>query len=188
LLVLLFGAVALLARPATACAIGLPAPPHRPQQGASGTVAEPRPRPGWLSSQPGRQGTNAQREAAEGSSLCQGVSPTPYFTVLHGTVSIRDAPLPPGTVVRIYTPRDEVAGCSVVRYPGHYGYVHVYGQDRGDPTVPGFREGEKLAFKVNGVPATPDVELAWTFDREPHKVDLTVPSYGIYLPLLRQSR
>jgi hypothetical protein len=118
------------------------------------------------------------------ASTCPAVSPTPYRTLLRGSVTIRGTPAPVGTRVEIITPRGEVAGCTIVRYAGQYGYVHVYGEDSSTPPVPGFREGEPLAFRVDGRPALPATAVAWNNDLEPHVVDLIVDSSQIYLPMV----
>ncbi len=117
---------------------------------------------------------------------CSDVTPTPTFTLVYGKLADGGAPPPLGTVIEVLTPRGEVAGCFVVRNEGQYGFMQVYGEDPSDPPLPGFRDGEPLAFRVNGVPAPAKPALAWTNDLTPHEVDLVVPDvqFAIYLPLL----
>jgi hypothetical protein len=117
---------------------------------------------------------------------CDEVSPTPYVTLIYGEITVGGAPAAPGTAIQVLTPRGEVAGCSVVEHTGHFGYIQVYGQDQGEPAIPGFRQGEPLAFLVNGAEAAPSVELLWAGDMQPHEVDLSVSVYQTYLPLVRK--
>lgn len=117
-------------------------------------------------------------------SPCGGVSPTPSFTLVYGAVTLGGQPAPPGTVVEVLTPRDEVAGCFVVWRPGDYGYARAYGADNGDPPIPGFQRGEVLRFRVNGVLAEASIDLTWASDLAPHEVDLAVDTHPAYLPLI----
>ena len=89
-------------------------------------------------------------------------------------------------MVEVLTPRGEVAGCFVLRHEGLYGFMRVYGEDPVDPPIPGFRDGEPLAFRANGVTATSAARVTWTNDLTPHEVDLAVPDvrFAIYLPIL----
>jgi hypothetical protein len=119
-----------------------------------------------------------------GEANCDHVTPTPFLTLVYGEVTVGDAPAPVGTQVEILTPREEVAGCFIVRNIGQYGYAHVYGADDSEPPIPGFRQGEPLAFRVDGVTATPSMTLTWTSDLTPHQVDLAVTIYPVYLPLV----
>jgi hypothetical protein len=129
-------------------------------------------------------GAGMPTAAQEDTSGCGAVSPTPYFTLVYGAVAVNGMPASPGARVEILTPRGEVAGCFVVQHTGQYGYVHVYGEDQGDPPLPGFRDGEPLAFRVNGMPVAPSVTIPWDGDLESHQVDLNLAVYPIYLPLI----
>ncbi|RLC76238.1 MAG: hypothetical protein DRI61_13645 [Chloroflexi bacterium] len=115
---------------------------------------------------------------------CEEVTPTPYFTLLYGSVTINGAPAPVGTKVEVITPRGDVAGCFIVRHAGLYGYVHVYGEDESDPPIPGFRSGEPMNFRANGFPATPSVAITWDNDLTPHAVDLSLTVHRVYLPVV----
>ena len=121
------------------------------------------------------------------STACDGVTPTPDFTVVYGSLTINGKPAPAGTRVEVLTPRGEVAGCFVVGYAGEYGYVHAYGEDPSDPPIPGFREDEPLAFRVNGLPATPSETLLWQNDKTPHQVDLSLTVHYVHLPIVARS-
>ncbi|MBM4457991.1 MAG: hypothetical protein FJ011_09545, partial [Chloroflexi bacterium] len=113
---------------------------------------------------------------------CPALSPTPYLTLLYGQARLDGAAAPAGAVVEIVTPRGDVAGCTVVRAGGGYGYVHVYGEDPTDPPIPGFRPGEPLAFRVNGRPVAGIPALAWQNDRTSHAVDLGMGGWKLWLP------
>jgi hypothetical protein len=115
---------------------------------------------------------------------CPTLAPTPYLTLLYGQARLDGAAAPAGAVVEIVTPRGEVAGCTVVREGGQYGYVHVYGEDPTDPPIPGFRPGEPLAFRVAGRPVAAVPSLAWQNDRTPHAVNLGMDSRPVYLPMV----
>ncbi|RLC86209.1 MAG: hypothetical protein DRI79_10345 [Chloroflexi bacterium] len=124
-------------------------------------------------------------QAVETPSDC---APTPFFTLVYGEARINGRPAPPGTRVEVLTPRGEVAGCAVVRQAGRYGYVHVYGADSSEPPIPGFRPGEPLAFRVNGLPAIPSGRVTWRDAWEPHAVNLSVWVRSVYLPVVLNSQ
>ena len=86
--------------------------------------------------------------------------------------------------MEILTPRGEVAVCFIVRHTGQFGYAHVYGADEGEPPIAGFRDGEPLAFRVDGLAATASQELTWSHDMMPQAVDLALSIYDVYLPLI----
>jgi hypothetical protein len=124
-----------------------------------------------------------QQATASESGTCSNVSPTPYLSVVYGEVTLGGVPAPPGTRVEAITPRGEVAGCFVVDRAGQYGFMHVYGEDSGTPPLPGFRTGEPLRLRVNGLEATLVPPLAWEDDHVPHRVDLQVSlPIRLYLP------
>jgi hypothetical protein len=120
---------------------------------------------------------------------CQQVAATPLRTILYGAVSISGVPAATGARVEMITPRGEVAGCTVVRQSGRFGYVQVYGATAGDSPVPGFLPGEPIAFQVDGVPVTPSIALVWNNDLSRHEVNLSTDAVGperIYLPTIRE--
>jgi subtilase family serine protease len=134
---------------------------------------------------PAGGGATAGLTSAALTGLCSEVAPTPYFTLLYGSLTLNGAPAPVGTRVEVITPRGEVAGCFIVDEAGRYGFMPVYGEDGGDPPIPGFREGEPLILRVNGWLVESAAAPTWTDDKLPHRVDLavTVP-YRLYLPLM----
>lgn len=102
-----------------------------------------------------------------------GVPWTPFFSESYGTVSINGQIAPVGTLVQAFNPRGEVVGCFVVENTGHYGLMHVYGEDAtAVPAIAGMRAGEPVAYYVNGAPAVSTPLFYWQDDRAPHRVDL----------------
>jgi hypothetical protein len=118
---------------------------------------------------------------------CDAVSPSPYFAVVYGELAIDTEPAPEGTIVRVLDPSGRVAGCSVVRNAGHYGYMHVYGTVDQATTGAGFREGDPITFRVNGLMVPGPGELRWANDPMPLKVNLEVARKPAYLPLIWRS-
>jgi hypothetical protein len=134
----------------------------------------------------GGQGSRGAEEAIE--SGCPG-QPTPYATLVYGTLSLNGAPAPAGTRVEVVTPRGEVAGCFVVVRAGQYGLMHVYGADNtAQPPIGGFQDGEPLRFQVNGILASTSIAPSWQDDKTPHRVNLNVGLYPLYLPLILKAR
>jgi hypothetical protein len=64
------------------------------------------------------------------------------------------------------------------------GIMQVYGEDAtANPAIPGFREGEVLAFRVNGIPAEPGTPLEWHDDWASHETPLHATTCNLYLPI-----
>ena len=123
--------------------------------------------------------TGGRRSVMAG--VCPPVPNTPFFTIVYGTVTLDGAPAPVGTVVEARSPRDDVVGCFVVTEAGNYGAMYVYDEDTSvSPPVPGMRDGEVVAFYVNGAQATASPELVWSNDRDLHQVDLSATSAPCY--------
>ena len=119
---------------------------------------------------------------------CVGVSPTPQFTLVYGELLINEKPAPVGSRVEVLTPRGDIAGCFVLESPGGVGLMHVYGaDDTASPPINGFREGETLVFRVNGIPVV-SAPLMWRDDWSPHPVSLEADHIHIYLPLVIRER
>ncbi len=138
---------------------------------------------------PASQGQAAATATGEGTGACDAQQPTPHFALVYGRLAGGEGgPAKVGTVVKALTPRGEVAGCLEVQYPGEYGYMRIYGQDLGDSQIPGFRDGEPVAFQVDGLLATPSLDLTWSNDLMPRMVDLKASSASVpaYLPLVRK--
>ena len=122
-----------------------------------------------------------ERSVASG---CEQLSPTPKFTLLYGELLLGDQPAPAGSRVEVLTPRGDVAGCLVLDKPGVISFMQVYGEDTTAPTpIPGFRDGEELTFRVNGVSVETEA-LLWRDDWAPHTITLKVDRIQLYLPLV----
>jgi hypothetical protein len=122
---------------------------------------------------------------------CDGVSPTPYSTLVWGNVTYNGRPAPIGTTIQAITPRGDVAGCTVVRQAGLFGYMRIYGEDSSTPPIPGFRDQERMVFKVDGLTVASsgaETEI-WHNDLSARRVDLSISnSTKVYLPLVVRSR
>ena len=95
--------------------------------------------------------------------VCPPVSNTTQYTIVYGDVTIDDVAAPVGSVVEARSPRGDTAGCWVVTTAGSYGMMYVYGEDATvNPTIPGMRANEPIAFRVNGATANPTPGLIWT--------------------------
>lgn len=116
--------------------------------------------------------------------VCPEVQNTLYFTIVYGTVTRNGAAAPVGTVVEARSPRGDVVGCTVVTQAGSYGALYVYGEDTSvTPAVPGMRDGESVAFYVDGIAASAEPVLAWSNDHQFHTVTLT-DGGGVITPTL----
>ncbi len=119
-----------------------------------------------------------------GASGCENLNPTPQFTLLYGDLLLGGRPAPVGSRVEVLTPRGEVAGCLVLEKPGVIGFMQVYGEDAAlSPTIAGFRAGEPLAFRVNGMPVDTETRV-WQDDWTAHIITLRADYVQVYLPLV----
>jgi len=109
------------------------------------------------------------------------VQETPYFSEVYGDVTIMiindQQPAPVGTVVQAINPRGDTVGCFTVSSDGLYGFMRIYGEDASaNPPIPGMRDGELVAFRVNGAPARATPLFYWHDDHASHRVDLVAGS------------
>lgn len=116
------------------------------------------------------------------SLTCEEVRMTPFSTIVYGNVNWMGTVLPEGSVVQFITPRGEVAGCTKVLEDGKIPLTQVYGSD--DDELPGFREGEILSVKVNGLDSMVEADIVWFDDKDIHFIDANVSGYLLYLPML----
>jgi len=127
----------------------------------------------WVWNLPAASSTTPHQPYVEG--VCPPISGTPKFTFAYGTLGIAGTPAPVGTVVEARSPRGDTVGCFIVHTEGHYGAMYVYGEDASvQPVIPGMRDGETVAFYVNGTLATASPLLVWHDDRLTHEVNLSV--------------
>ncbi len=138
-----------------------------------------------------RVATLHEANVRAGTGKCAGVQNTPYLTMAYGHVLWHGQPAPVGSVVEAVTPRDEVAGCFEVTTAGAYGVMQLYGADD-DGGIPGFRPGETIHWRVNGVDAKGAPDFTWGDDKAVHEVALSVASRSssgvapIFLPLVEK--
>lgn len=112
------------------------------------------------------------------SESCESVSNTPFFTIIYGGVTSNSEPAAVGSVVRAYSPRDDLVGCYEVTSAGSYGAMYIYGEDTSvSPSIPGMRTNEEITFTIDDVPAETSPEVLWVNDKDIHMVDLS--SIGI---------
>ena len=115
---------------------------------------------------------------------CPPFARTPYFNLVYGQITVNGLPARPGSRVEVVTLRGEVAGCFTVQHEGLFGLMPVYGEDTTlNPPLPGFRPGEPLTFRVNGLPAETPNTLFWQDDKEPHAAEVQA-TRRVYLPLI----
>lgn len=119
---------------------------------------------------------------------CPAVQLTQQFSFLYGSVTLDALPAPAGSIVEAKNASGDTVGCQTVTVAGEYPLMYVYGEEIvEETTLPGMRDGELIAFTVNGQPATPAQAMVWRNDWSSHRVDLAavgVPSASavIYLP------
>ncbi len=89
-------------------------------------------------------------------SACAGIVETGRWAIFWGAASTLDgSPLPPGTVVEAFDPQGVRCGCAAAGAPGGYGPLLVYGDDPATPQDEGATTGDRLRFRVQGLPAWP---------------------------------
>lgn len=138
---------------------------------------------GWLWITPSRGDVTPDDVAGRAAGACPRVPNTPRFAIVYGTVQLEGNAAPVGTLVEVVSPRGDVVGCSPVSTAGYYGAMYVYGEDASaNPPIPGMRNGEAGAFRVNGVTASAAPALVWHDDRTPHQVNLTADTPPTHTP------
>jgi hypothetical protein len=88
------------------------------------------------------------------------------------------APLPVGSVITVLDPDGVVCGAFSVARAGSYGLMPVYGDDPDTEADEGAVSGDRLEFRINGVPAAvlgPD-DPVWTTMGVAKHVDLAGPA------------
>ena len=104
---------------------------------------------------------------------CPPIQNTPFFTIVYGSVTLNGSQAPIGTLVKAYSPRNDLVGCFAVTTAGSYGTMYVYGEDTSVvPSIPGMRINEPVSFTINELPAAPTPVLLWTNDKDLHAVNL----------------
>lgn len=108
-----------------------------------------------------------------------GVSPTPWFTIVGGLVTIAGEPAAVGTDIEFFC-QENLAGYGVTydysdTEKGVLGFTHVYGSDLStNPQILACEEGDKIKVMVNGVRAVMAPEIHWTNDWMTHVVSISL--------------
>ncbi len=110
--------------------------------------------------------------------VCPGVQNTPFFTIVYGTITLNGSAAPVGSLVKAYSPRNDLVGCFSITSAGNYGAMYIYGEDTTvSPAIPGMRANEAVSFTIDDIPATSTPTLQWINDKDLHSVNLA--SVGI---------
>jgi len=113
------------------------------------------------------------QENAQVMGTCPPVQNTPFFTIAYGTVTLNGSNASIGSVVKAWSPRNDLVGCFVVSSTGNYGAMYIYGEDTSViPSIPGMRANEPVSFTINDIPATPTPTLLWANDKDLHAINL----------------
>lgn len=113
-----------------------------------------------------------EEETLPTEALCQ-PDITPNFTDVLGDVLLNGEDAPPGTIIQAINPRGDTVGCYLMDESGRYGMMRIYGEDTSvSPPVTGMRNGEMVAFYVDGAPAVSAPLHNWQDDKLTHRVDL----------------
>jgi hypothetical protein len=101
------------------------------------------------------------------------VAVTPYFAETYGAVLVNGQAAPAGTLIQAVSPRGDVVGCYLVDNTGQYGLMRIYGEDMtANPPIPGMRDEDRVAFRVDGAPAVASPAFYWQDDKAAYQVDL----------------
>jgi len=104
---------------------------------------------------------------------CPPIQNTPFFTIVYGSVTLNGSSAPIGSLVKAYSPRNDLVGCFAVTTAGNYGTMYIYGEDTSViPSIPGMRNNEPVSFTINELQATPTPVLLWTNDKDLHAISL----------------
>jgi PKD repeat protein len=107
-------------------------------------------------------------------SSCPTVQNTPFFTIVYGSVLLNGGSAPVGSLVKAYSPRNDLVGCYAVTSTGNYGTMYIYGEDLSvDPPIPGMRSNEEVTFTIEEIQATAIPPLSWANDKDLHEINLS---------------
>lgn len=102
----------------------------------------------------------------------EGVQPTPYFTILYGSVTMEDgSPAPTGTLIQFYTSRGELAGEWTIENAGVLVFTHLFRAD--GLGTPGFLMNEPISVRVNGEPFSIWPRITWQNDWDIHEISIS---------------
>lgn len=132
---------------------------------------------------------SAAMELANQPQYIDRMAATSQWINVYSTNSMRNGvPLPVGTTVTAIGEDGRMLGQVMVREPGWYGVLAVYGADGSDSEFRGTRAGEEIRFLIDGKPATVvnGHNPVWTNSGDLFQVDLEIngesDSHNIFLP------
>jgi len=104
------------------------------------------------------------------------VIPTPTGVDFFGKAYVNGTPVKIGDVITAYDPQGILCGKFVVKKPGLFGYLCVYGDDPTTDVDEGALPGDTISFKINGKPARVDCpeKAIWTKNNDRFEINLFV--------------
>lgn len=116
---------------------------------------------------------DAENQGYAPGDTCPPVQNTPLFTIVYGSVTLNGASAPVGSIVKAFSPRNDLVGCFFVTTAGNYGAMYIYGEDTSVvPAIPGMRTNEVVSFTIENIPAASTPVLQWTGDKDLHSINL----------------
>ncbi len=114
------------------------------------------------------------------------VSPTPWFTIIGGNVTIAGQPAATGTDVDFFCQENLSGHGETYDYSetqrGVLGWTHVYGSDlSANPQIFACEEGDQVKVYVNGMRAVMSPQVTWTNDWSTHLVSIDLDSQITFL-------
>ena len=76
-----------------------------------------------------------------------------------------------GDIVTVVDPDQVVCGKFVIKTPGQYGFLHVYGDDPATPVDEGAEISDQLTFLLNGKTIMTD-GIVWAGDKQRKRLDV----------------
>lgn len=117
--------------------------------------------------------TDTEAQGHAPGDTCPPVQNTPLFTIVYGSVTLNGVSAPVGSIVKAYSPRNDLVGCFSVTTTGNYGAMYIYGEDTSVvPAIPGMRTNEVVSFTIENIPAASTPVLQWTGDKDLHSINL----------------
>ena len=118
--------------------------------------------------------SNDEFNTKNNSQVCPTVQNTPFFSVYYGTVTLNGLPAPTGSIIKAYSPRNDLVGCFITTTAGNYGMMYVYGEDTSvSPAIPGMRVDEVTTFTINDLPVSATPSQLWKNDKDLHNINIT---------------
>ena len=128
--------------------------------------------------------------AANAAQAPAGVTPTNQWVDFYSfNTTVNGFPIPTGSTVTAYDPDGAKIGECIVKQPGRFGVLSLYGDDPLTQEDEGAKPGDTITFYINGQKATAigSDGPVWTTFGDLRNVDLTVtyhPVHKVYLSLI----